>query len=297
MLAFLPIAIATIGLAGKPAPAASAERRGEATQHDVPIGIYDPEKRFKRKRYLAFEHVFIKWQDFDTYWLHKKVRYAAKRRRKMLITVEPWTKSPGDTGSALFKNIVNGGYDREITAICTELSKIRRRPLVRWGHEMEEVTGRYPWAREDSDGYVQAFRHFVSSCRAIAPKVRFVWSPLGHSQLAPYYPGDAYVNFIGLPIYSYQKADRKWFKRSRTFKEAVAEKYDRVTRFNKPVILAELGVSGTRRYERRWLRQMKNAGELFPRVKAMLYFNMREINDWPDGLGKPDWRIKPRQLR
>lgn len=275
----------------------SAERRSETTQHDLPLGIYDPHKTFKQTRNLAFEHVFVKWQTFDAHWLRKKARYAAKRRRKMLVTVEPWTKSPGDTGATLFSDIVNGAYDREITAICSEVSKIRRRPLVRWGHEMEEVRGRYPWARDDSDGYVRAFRYFVSSCREIAPKARFIWSPLGHRDLAPYYPGDAFVNFIGLPIYSYQKADRKWFNRSRTFKEAVAEKYNRVTRFNKPVILAELGVSGTRWYERRWLRQLKKAGELFPRVKATLYFNMREVADWPDGLGRPDWRIAPRQLR
>ncbi len=299
----LPAVLALGWLAAHPVQALSAgpaePTSAESSRSRLPLGIYDPDKRFKRKKRMSYEHLFIDWTDWHEIWLRDKVRYAAKRGRGILLTVEPWVRgsSKKSSGKTLFDDVANGAYDEHITLICTEVAAIGGKPLVRWGHEMEEVTGRYPWARKDSAGYIQAFRHFVTHCRAIAPKARFLWSPLGHKKLKRYYPGDGYVDLIGLPIYSLQTADRKWYGRNRTFEEAVAEKYDRVTRYEKPVILAELGVDGSRSYEKRWLKRIKKAGRNFPRIEATLYFNMRETAEWPDGLGKPDWRIRPRHLR
>ena len=280
-------------------PAKAAKRAEKIATTKLPFGIYDPRKRFKRVEQLAYEHVFIDWQDFSIIWLREQVSFATKRGRGLLVTVEPWPDDddPTKTDESLFGDIQDGRYDDRIAVVCSEISKIDAPVLVRWGHEMEVVTGRYPWAREDSNGYIQAFRYFVTRCRAFAPEAEFIWSPMGHAQLGNYYPGDTYVDFIGLPIYSYQKADRKWYGHDRTFNQAVAEKYKRVKRFKKPVILAELGVSGSRKYEARWLKGMQNVGKRFKRLKAMLYFNMREKDAWPDGLGKPDWRIKPKHLK
>lgn len=297
-----PVLLALSGVPAIPGQAQSAEQAetisAKPSQSRLPLGIYDPDKRFKRKKKMSYEHLFVDWTDWHVIWLRKKVRYATRRGREILMTVEPWAEGASSSnGDTLFGDILNGDYDTHIASVCAEVALIEGRPLVRWGHEMEEVTGRYPWAREDSAGYIAAFRHFVTQCRAIAPKARFIWSPLGHKPLDNYYPGDGYVDLVGLPIYSYQKADRKWYGRDRTFKEAVAEKYNRVTHFEKPVILAELGVEGSRRYEKRWLKRLKTAGTKFPLLEVMLYFNMREKAAWPDGLGKPDWRVKPKHLR
>ncbi|WP_436640566.1 glycoside hydrolase family 26 protein [Microbaculum sp. FT89] len=274
-------------------------KRDTKPEPETPIGIYDPLRKAKRVRGMDIEHVFIPWHQFDAAELRLTARYAQKRKRRMMITVEPWTNAPNwiDGGENLFGDIVAGDYDEAITRVCTEIEKIRRRPLVRWGHEMEEVTGRYPWARDDSAGYIKAYRYFVTACREIAPKARFVWSPIGHDGLDDYYPGRAYVNMIGFPVWGYRKADQKWYGHARTFEEAVREKYNRVKRYGKPLILAEIGISGPRRYESRWIEAMKQATSTFRRLKAVVYFNMLEPAAWPDGLGKPDWRIKPRRLR
>ncbi|MCT8970962.1 glycoside hydrolase family 26 protein [Microbaculum marinisediminis] len=279
-----------------PQPKAKQDTNSEP---ETPIGIYDPLRKAKRVRGMEIEHVFIPWHEFDAAELQHTARYARKRKRRMMITVEPWTNAPNrtDGGENLFGDIVAGAYDETITSVCTEIKKVRRRPLVRWGHEMEEVTGRYPWARYDSAGYIKAYRYFVSTCREIASKARFVWSPIGHEGLDDYYPGSAYVDMIGFPVWGYRKADQKWYGHARTFGEAVREKYNRVKGYGKPMILAEIGISGPRGYERRWVKGMKKATSTFSRLKAVVYFNMLEPAAWPDGLGKPDWRIKPRLLR
>ena len=305
MLKYLSIplvafAIATGGLSAAPAHAQSTESVKEASKKSkAPIGIYDPQKKAKRVKGMSIEHVFIAWQQFDAGDLQQRARYAKKLRRKMMITVEPWTHAPNwtDGGETLFADIVDGDYDEQITTVCTEVSKIRRRPLVRWGHEMEEVTGRYPWARHDSSGYITAYRYFVQSCRTIAPKAKFVWSPIGHDGLSDYYPGKEYVDLVGFPVWGYQKADRKWYGHDRSFEEAAREKYSRLTHFKKPIIIAELGVSGSKKYESRWIKRLKSAAQIFPKLKAVVYFNMLEPASWPDGLGKPDWRINPKKLK
>ncbi len=296
-------AVAAAGLTGFPAHAQPAAAAAESTagpvRSEAPIGIYDPLKKAKRVRGMAIEHVFIAWQYFSVAELREQAAYARKRHRRMMVTVEPWTHAANwaDGGDTLFGDILNGDYDGEIAAVCTEVARMKFRPLVRWGHEMEEVTGRYPWARHDSAGYVQAYRYFVTKCRAIAPKARFVWSPIGHEGLEDYFPGKGYVDMIGLPVWGYQRADKLWYGHPRSFVEAVREKYSRVTRYRKPIIIAEIGVSGPRKYKNKWLAQLRVARKTFRRLKAVVYFNMLEPAAWPDGLGKPDWRINPRLLQ
>jgi beta-mannanase len=282
----------------------SVAAKSEKTSSDanLSLGVYDPDKRFKkvkRRNKMAFEHVFIAWHSFDRVEFQERVSYAAKRGRAMMVTVEPWTKAPNwtDGGDELFSDILKGEYDEEITTVCTEISLIKDKPMVRWGHEMEEVTGRYPWARDDNTGYIAAFRYFVKNCSVIARKAQFVWSPIGHEPLPKYYPGKKYVDVIGIPIWGYQKADRMWYGHDRSFEEAVREKYERVTRYKKPVVIAELGVSGSRKYEKKWLSSFQDAGDAFPRLKAMVYYNRREPAEWPNGLGKPDWRVSPKMMR
>lgn len=307
----VPVLIAVVLLAFGGFAAQSAKAQTQSTfseaakskkQTSLSVGIYDPDKRYKkvkRQRQLAYEHVFIPWHSFDTVEFQERVAYARKRRRAMMVTVEPWTKAPNwvDGAENLFSDILKGEFDEEITTVCTEVSVIKGKPLVRWGHEMEEVTGRYPWARHDSAGYISAFRYFVERCSTIARKAKFVWSPIGHEPLPEYYPGDKYVDVIGIPVWGYQKADRLWYGHDRTFKEAVRTKYERVSGYKKPVVIAEIGVNGSRKYEKKWLSSFKEAKEAFPRLTAMLYFNMREPSEWPSGLGKPDWRVNPKMMR
>ena len=156
----LPAVLALGWLAAHPVQALSAgpaePTSAESSRSRLPLGIYDPDKRFKRKKRMSYEHLFIDWTDWHEIWLRDKVRYAAKRGRGILLTVEPWVRgsSKKSSGKTLFDDVANGAYDEHITLICTEVAAIGGKPLVRWGHEMEEVTGRYPWARKDSAGYI-----------------------------------------------------------------------------------------------------------------------------------------------
>lgn len=279
-------------------------RAGEVeTSHDllptdqVTFGVYDPHSAFSSDRNVDIEHVFVFWQVLDTAELRRRLANAEKYRRIMMVTVEPYTRAINwrDGGDQLFADIVAGRFRPEIERVCSEFGRFKGRVLVRWGHEMEDPTGRYPWARKDAEGYKAAFRSFVDTCRKLAPNAAFVWSPKGEENLARYYPGDGYVDFVGLSLWGLEKMDRDFFGRGRTFAATFSEKYDRVSAFSKPVIIAELGVSGGKAYRERWFASLfetiSSRSSKFAKLRAVVYFNDREPHYWPLGYGSPDWRI------
>jgi len=266
------------------------------------LGVYDPGETFANVRDVSIEHVFVYWQALDSPALESKLRYAAERSRQIMITVEPYTRAENwrDGSERLFGEIEAGAFDAEIDAICKKVSGVPGHPLIRWGHEMEDANGRYPWARRDPAGYVAAYRHVVDRCRERAPSARFIWSPKGESNLADFYPGDAYVDVIGLSVWGLEKADQRFYGHRRRFSEALGEKYHRVARFSKPVVIAELGVAGGQAYRKRWLEEIAEPariGRSFPLLRDIVYFNDKEPYHWPMGLGSPDWRINPHQWK
>ena len=303
MLRYLAIGVCSILLATGGSsgigPANAGSRGGKGHKNRLPLSVYDPLQKYDREDWLAYEHLFVDWQDFRRRYFRAQIRYAEERNRHLVVTVEPWPEEddPDKTGEALFSDILEGAYDRPIKSICKLVGKSKGRPLVRWGHEMEGMSDRYPWAREDSAGYVDAYRYFATKCRDVARKVLFIWSPLGHEGLENYYPGDTFVDLAGLPMWGYEKADIKWFGHPLGFDEIFTERYDRVAVYGKPVVLTEAGVAGSRKYEKRWIRRLKSARKRFPLLHSALYFNFREPFRWPDGLGRPDWRIDPRRLK
>lgn len=263
----------------------------------VALGIYDPHSEFSSESAVDIEHIFVYWQALDMRELKDRMAYARERGRDMIVTVEPYTKAANwrDGGERLFSDITAGKFDEEINTLCGALNEFDGRLFIRWGHEMEDPTGRYPWARDDSDGYKSAYRYFVDSCRRKLPEAAFIWSPKGLHNLANYYPGDAYVDAIGLAVWGHQGVDRDRYGGERGFEQTFGEKYDRVARFGKPVYIAELGVAGEADYRNDWFRSLYHSileGE-FGLLRGVIYFNDEEPHQWPLDYGSPDWRIPP----
>lgn len=265
----------------------------------VNFGIYDPKSSFASADDIDIEHMYVFWQALDYKKFRKRLAYAERRNRSMMVTVEPYTRAVNwrDGGDHLFRDIVAGKFRKEIKTICSELGKFKGDILVRWGHEMEDPNGRYPWARTDAEGYKSAYRHFVKDCRQYAPKAAFVWSPKGEKNLADYYPGPESVDLVGISLYGLEKMDVDFYGGRRDFVSTLREKYVRVADFGKPLIVAELGVSGSKAYRNNWFKSLfdtiKGGKREFSWLRAIVYFNDKEPYHWPYGLGSPDWRIAP----
>ncbi len=279
--------------AGRTEPRANASTARQPPS--VEFGVYDPGRAFSDAHGIGIEHIYVYWQQLDRRMLWARAGYAKARGRRLMITVEPYTRAADwrSGGHRLFRDILAGQFDRYIASVCAEVATLGGSAIVRWGHEMEQPVERYPWARKDAEGYKSAYRYFVERCRAAAPLARYMWSPKGEANLADYYPGDAWTDMVGLSVYGLQKWDRKFHGRDRTFAQVFGEKYARVARFRKPVVIAEFGVAGSDEYRRAWLEESARRLAKFPRLTAIVYFNALEPASWPAGLGSPDWRVAP----
>jgi beta-mannanase len=279
------------------APArAAANVKNLFSDRKVLFGVYDPHLMFTQDRDVNIEHIFVYWQALDLAKLRQLLSNASERGRAIMVTIEPYTHASDwrSGGERLFSDITSGAFQKEIKTVCAELGGAKNQVLVRWGQEMEDPTGRYPWARTDSEGFKTAFRYFVAQCRHYAPDALFVWSPKGEKNLANYYPGDEFVDVVGVSLYGLQKMDKALYGGAREFPETFDEKYRRVAAFHKPVIIAELGVSGDKGYRDRWFASLFSnlaSSSAFQRLRAVIYFDDKEPHYWPMGFGSPDWRI------
>lgn len=259
-------------------------------------GAYDPEKRFTHSDRIAVEHIFIAWLARDVARLRHAAEYAANRNRQLMVTIEPW-QAHGRTSETLFGDITNGIYDADIRDVASALGGLDRPVFIRWGHEMEDVTGRYPWASHDAQGYIKAYRYFVDHFRAWSRgRFSFVWSPKGRQGMSAYYPGAAYVDYVGVSVYGLERWDIGHTGKPQDFNDRFRETYSFISRYNKPIMIAELGVAGGVAYRRTWFSQVAMSSAAFPLLKIVIYFNAKEPDSWPEGYGKPDWRIDPGDL-
>src|ERR1035437_9679562 len=131
------------------------------------------------------------------------------------ITWEPWNDSNGvNQPNYSLASIIDGGHDSYIQA-WAEAAKAYGKPLlIRFAEEMNGTW--YPWSEQvngNSPGeYVQAWQHVHNIfTKDGVTNVKWVWSPNvvgsgasgASSDLAELYPGNAYVDYVGIDGYSY----------------------------------------------------------------------------------------------
>ena len=259
----------------------------------VPFGAYDPHGDFKDVSGVAIEHLFLPWQDVDLSTLNVADAYARARGRTLLITIEPWSWAENKRVSAevLRRGILSGQYDATIAQVTKAIGALQSDVTIRWAHEMEDLTGRFPWSGWNPKDYIAAYHRFVDLSRRFAPRAKYMWSPEGLENLTAYYPGDNYVDVVGLSVFGLQQFDVDKTGRSRTFAELLKPRYDLVVRYNKPIVVAEAGYVGDEAYVTDWAASLNKLDANFPKLTAVVLFDDKEVHPWPNPYGLPDWRV------
>jgi len=266
---------------------------GSVPPGSIPFGAYDPGGDFADETDYVIEHVFLPWEDVAIQSLFDADRYARDRNRALLVTLEPWTWSRSERNSprVLRDGIAAGDYDATMRASCEVLAELTSPLTLRWGQEMDDGNGQFTWAGWRPADYISAYRRMAAIARETVPGLNLMWSPLGDDGMEAYYPGDDYVDLTGLSVFGLQAWDRAYFGRDRSFAEILTPRYARAMTFGKPIVVAELGYSGSAAYVSAWDAQIRSMAETFPALVGVVYFNYPEVYDWPDGFGRPDWRI------
>ena len=139
--------------------------------------------------------------------------------------------------------IAAGQKDAAIVAAAQAIKSLNYQVIISYGQEMNGNW--YPWGNQQTNTpaeYVAAYRHIWTIFQQQGVRnVTWLWGPNisyeGSSALKLWYPGDQYVDWVGLDGY-YQQP-------TQTFDQLFGPSIAELRSFtNKPMIIAEVGVSG-----------------------------------------------------
>lgn len=201
------------------------------------------------------------------------------------------------------RGIVAGEFDAPLREWARQARAVDIPLLVEFGTEMNgdwftwagvyngaDTTDRYgdPTQADGPEIFQDAYRHIVDIFRAEGVDnvtwffhVNIVSSPdVAWNHPSQYYPGDAYVDWIGVSVYGAQQDGDQWV----SFANIMDEHFDDVAAISpqKPVAILEFGVDereGASKAD--WISDALNAilrGE-YPRVNAVSYWHSTWSND------------------
>jgi glycosyl hydrolase family 26 len=214
-----------------------------------------------------------------------QIANVTARDETPLITWMPST----DAGGIPLRDIVNGAWDSYIRQSATSAKNWGRPLYLRFGHEMNLISsswGAHVNGNTPAD-FVAAWRHVVQIFRDTgASNVKFVWSPnvdWGNYPFAAFYPGDDWVDWVGLDGYNWGGiGGSRW----RSFNDVFASSYDTLTALSsKPVMIAETAAPEATGDKPGWIRSGLEVQlpTRMPKVRAVIWFDRDKETDWRIG--------------
>ncbi len=153
-----------------------------------------------------------------------------------------------------------------------------------------EMNGTWEAYSGDAAEYIKKWRLVYEVMKSVAPNVIMVWCPFAtpQSNISKYYPGDEYVDWVGVNIYSVVHQDGDINKPpSEDPVELLGYVYDLYAE-RKPIAVCEYGATHYCQAERRdvtdfAVKQMSRLYaalvERFPRVRMINWFSVDAIGD------------------
>lgn len=221
-----------------------------------------------------------------------EISNLSAREETPMVSLEPVDANGNDISLA---QVASGKYDSYIHKDASIAKSWGRRILIRFAYEMNlSPNAGIPWGGGPSafsgntaSDYIAAWRHVVSIFRADgATNTEFVWAPNvddGGIPFTAYFPGDEWVNAVGLDGYNWgstaESSGHKWLSVGDTFKSS----YATITQLStKPVMITETASAEAGGDKASWIKQgfLSEIPQLFPRVSAVIWFDVQKETDW-----------------
>jgi mannan endo-1,4-beta-mannosidase len=256
--------------------------------------------------YMNFQTWTEEWKNFSTRLANNALAHGGI----FMVVWCPMKTETGQDPAWSCRAVSSGKYDAYIRQYATEVHRWNQPLMIRLAHEMNGSW--YPWGVAFTDGakrtngntpadYVGMWRHVHDLFQAEgATNVLWVWSPNllfvnAHNSkpqaVADYralYPGDAYVDWIGLDGYN-DGLKSQW----KSFAELFGDSYQAITALtSKPLMIAEFGCTeqgapaGSSKAA--WITQtyLQEIPEHFPRIRLVNWFCRDKSQQ-----GEADWRF------
>jgi hypothetical protein len=222
---------------------------------------------------------------------------AASRARERGATPLIWWQpvDPDALSSPTYArhaNLIAGRHDDYIRRFARAARDFGSPVILRFAHEANG--NHFPWGVTGFDNtaasYVGAWRRVHRLFREVgATNVKFLWSvakkacPGACNPYAAFYPGDAYVDYLGFSNFNWG-SPRAWQPMVKGFRKVT----DLLSQISpKPIVAAENASAAQGGDKAAWIREGYRAvyAEL-PRISAIIYLDV-DLR----AAGHPDWRL------
>lgn len=209
-----------------------------------------------------------------------------------VLAWEPWNfraeskqdRQRGNQPEYRLSKITGGAYDDYVKAWAAGVKSLGYPVAIRFAHEMNGYW--YPWC-ESANGnrkgdYVAAWRHVHDLFEAAgARNVIWVWSPNvaydGSTPLQQLYPGDDYVDWVGLSGYygtggleEYQTFDQI-YRKTLTAVAAITKR---------PVVVTEVAATDAAGRKAEWITDLLRRLPKHPEIIGFLWYESVKETDW-----------------
>ena len=204
-----------------------------------------------------------------------------------IVSWEPWDyRSKNGPAQPAYRlaQIAGGAYDTYVRSWATGIAALPYPVVIRFGHEMNGFW--YPWCEQANGNhpgdFVRAWRHMHDLFLAAgAHNVTWLWSPnvtySGAAPLAGLYPGDSYVDWIGLSGYYGTAGRTSYISFDQIFTSTLSE-LDTLT--HRPIVVTETGATNASGQQAAWITQMFAQLPSHPQVIGVIWFEATKEIDW-----------------
>jgi glycosyl hydrolase family 26 len=225
------------------------------------------------------------WQYLQPSWMNNVRSHGSIP----LVTWDP--ENPSVSGPVQptysLQNIINGNFDAYITRWAQDSKAWGHPYFLRFAHEMngywnawsEQVNGNKPGQ------FVLAWRHVHDIfTRLGVSNVTWVWTPnIDYSTSTPLrelYPGDAYVNWVGMSGYNWGTlGGHVWQSFTSVFSQTY---YDILNITSLPMMIPETASTEIAGNKAGWITDafVTQLPHNFPRIRAFIWFNEPKETNW-----------------
>lgn len=234
---------------------------------------------YGKKPYLVM--VFVDWNNYID---EKVIQDIYTSGCTLFVSWEPWHAELKK--GINYDDLLLGKYDAYIKNFASKLKAINKPFFIRFGHEMNGNW--YPWSgiKIGKDKYIAVYKYIKNKFSKLGiENAKWVFSinwediPKENNHFLLYYPGDDYVDYIGIDGYNW--GDTKPWSRWLSFKELFEKRYKQITdNLNKPVIISEFSSTSKGGNKVEWIKEAMGDIKRMGNIKAFVLFNIDKETDW-----------------
>ena len=241
--------------------------------------IVDFKNKYGKKPFLVM--VFVDWENFIS---QEVIEDVYSEDCALVVTWEPWYAMAKE--GLDYDEILSGKWDAYIREFANRLKDTEEAILLRFGHEMNGNW--YPWSgtKIGREKFTAIYRHAKDIFDETgASNVEWIFSvnwedvPREDNNFMLYYPGDEYVDYVGIDGYNW--GSTKSWSRWMSFKEIFEKRYKEITNnLKKPIIISEFSSTSNGGDKAVWIKEAMNDIKRMKEIKGFVLFNVDKETDW-----------------